>query len=158
MVTNSWQYYLIPSLSEQLCCSLVILQISYIYSIFWRNISPSCSTNLSFDIIQLGNNGYKVSGKQSKLLTVPSYKRVYVDGYNRNSNGTYRFNDSIAGAPSRPYGTKFEGSSVAYRFTNVLVVRSTRLRQLEMVIKTALTKDTDMVAPEQSLVTYTVNI
>ena len=30
MVTNSWQYYLIPSLSEQLCCSLVRLQISYI--------------------------------------------------------------------------------------------------------------------------------
>jgi hypothetical protein len=72
--------------------------------------------------IQLGNNGFKVRG--TKLLTVPSYKRVYVDRYNRNPNGTYRFNDSIAGAPSRPYGTEFEGSLVAYKLTNVLVVRS----------------------------------
>jgi len=72
----------------------------------------------------LGNDGFRARGRKSKFTTIPSYLRAYVDGYNRKgpNDSAYLFSDPIAGAPARPYGTLFEGSSFAYRFRNVLVI------------------------------------
>jgi len=60
---------------------------------------------------------FTARGRKSKFGTISSYLRAYVDGYNRNESddGEYLFTDPIGdpitGAPSRPYGTPFEGSS-----------------------------------------------
>ena len=71
-----------------------------------------------------GNNGFFVSRVRSKLSTVPDYRQAYVDGFFREGQqtGEYLFTDTIAGAPSRPFGTPFEGSSFAYRFKNLVVI------------------------------------
>lgn len=55
-------------------------------SYFWNNYLFACfycsiqDNNIYFiTYIRLGDNGFIVSGKQSKLSTVPSYKRVCVE-------------------------------------------------------------------------------
>jgi len=71
-----------------------------------------------------GNAGFFFSVDRSKLSTVPDYRQAYVDGFFREGQqtGEYIFTDTIAGAPSRPFGTPFEGSSFAYRFKNLVVI------------------------------------
>ena len=71
-----------------------------------------------------GNGGFRAGGRKSKLETVPAYRQAYADGFFREGqqSGDYLFSDAIAGAPPRPIGTPFEGSSYAYRFRSVVII------------------------------------
>jgi len=71
-----------------------------------------------------GNEGFRVETIEKKLSTVPAYRQAYVDGFFRDGqqSGPYLFNKPVAGAPARPVGTMFEGSSFAYRFRNVVII------------------------------------
>ena len=71
-----------------------------------------------------GNEGFQNFRKGSKLSSVPDYRQAYADGFFRDGqqSGPYLFNTPVAGAPARPVGTMFEGSSFAYRFRNVVII------------------------------------
>ena len=69
-----------------------------------------------------GNKGFKVGGKNSKLLTVPSYRRAFGDGFNKDEDGSFLFDDPIGDVPSRPMGSIYEDTSFAYIHKNALFV------------------------------------
>ena len=96
--------------------------------VHWQRITRFLSFFITISA-HLGNSGFRVRGSKSKFGTVSSYLRAYVNGgFNRNEtdDGEYLFTDPIGapitGAPARPCGTPFEGSSFAYIFRNVLVI------------------------------------
>ena len=69
-----------------------------------------------------GNRGFKFEGKNSKLLTVPSYRRAFGDGFNKAEDGSFLFDVPIGDAPSRPMGSIYEDTSFAYVHKNALFV------------------------------------
>ncbi len=73
---------------------------------------------------ELGGNRGFVTGKHSKLDTIPSLRQAFADGFNSNGNADehFIFNESIGAADSRPMGTVYQGTSFAYRYKNVLFV------------------------------------
>jgi hypothetical protein len=71
-----------------------------------------------------GNKGFFLGakGNKSKVLTVPASRKAFADGYNKNENESFLFNDAIGNVTSRPLGTTFEDTSFAYRKNNVLFI------------------------------------
>ena len=74
---------------------------------------------------QIGNGGFRV-GRRSKLTSISSYRKGYVDGFMKKVSSKNQplsfFIDDINGVPARPFGTVFEGSSFAYKHKNTLFI------------------------------------
>ncbi len=70
-----------------------------------------------------GNEGFvPLSHEDSKIGTIPSYRRSFGDGFNRNEQKQFLFDKPLGDVPSRPLGTPYEDTSFAYVHKNALFV------------------------------------
>eukprot|EP00573_Skeletonema_grethae_P008867 CAMPEP_0201711174 /NCGR_PEP_ID=MMETSP0578-20130828/59006_1 /ASSEMBLY_ACC=CAM_ASM_000663 /TAXON_ID=267565 /ORGANISM="Skeletonema grethea, Strain CCMP 1804" /LENGTH=816 /DNA_ID=CAMNT_0048200223 /DNA_START=396 /DNA_END=2843 /DNA_ORIENTATION=+ len=70
-----------------------------------------------------GNEGFVVSGKNSKLASIPTHRQGWIDSFMRDENGLFKFNEVVAGVSSRPSEESgFQGTSYAYRRNNSLFI------------------------------------
>jgi len=70
-----------------------------------------------------GNRGFSHIGlPRSKLLTHPSHRQGFADGFNRNEENEFIFDQSFGEVLSRPMGTRYENTTFAYVHQNALFV------------------------------------
>ena len=70
-----------------------------------------------------GNEGFRPFGKKSKLHTLPNARLAFGDGFNRNSEDEFLFQQPLFGnIPSRPLGTPYENTTFAHVHKNALFV------------------------------------
>lgn len=69
-----------------------------------------------------GNQGFRMSGNNSKYITIPSYRRAFGDGFNKDDDNEFLFPHTIGEVNSRPIGTTYEDTSFAYIHKNTLFV------------------------------------
>ena len=78
-----------------------------------------------------GNEGFPVSGRKSKVETIPNYRKGFAEGYNFNFDGNstgeggfYWYPERIFDSTitSKPIGTPYEGTSFAYIHKNAIFV------------------------------------
>ncbi len=70
-----------------------------------------------------GDRGFERIGKsKSKVLTLPSHRKGFGDGMNRNEDGEFLFDQSFGDVASRPLGTTYENTTFAYIHRNALFI------------------------------------
>jgi hypothetical protein len=69
---------------------------------------------------ELGGNGWSPSS--SKVRSLPQFRQGFIDEFNRDMEGNFRFQESIGNATARPLGTKFKETSFAHRHKNALFI------------------------------------
>jgi len=70
-----------------------------------------------------GNEGFVVSGRESKLATIPTHRQGWIDSFMKDENGLFKFNEGVTGVSSRPpEESGFHGTSFAYRRKNSLFI------------------------------------
>jgi len=69
---------------------------------------------------ELGDNPWKAT--QTKTKVVQEFREVFAKHFNKNIKGDFLFNKPIGAVDSRPLGTRFEETSFAYQYKNVLFI------------------------------------
>lgn len=69
---------------------------------------------------EMGDNGWWKKGTKVKFL--PEYRKSFIDGFNKDSEGRFRFRQPIGSVGSRPMQTSAKSTSHAYRHKNVLFI------------------------------------
>ena len=70
-----------------------------------------------------GNAGFVVSGPRTKLTSIPSYRKGWIDSFMKDDDGLFKFNEGLGDVSSRPpEESGFQGTSFAYRRKNSLFI------------------------------------
>ena len=68
----------------------------------------------------VGDNDWPPGSERSQ--TVPWHRKIYGQCYNTGAQGQWLWDEKIGDAPARPLGTKYENTSFAHQYKNVLFV------------------------------------
>ena len=69
---------------------------------------------------ELGGNAWSPSS--IKVRSLPQFRQGFIDEFNKDMDGNFRFRESIGNASARPLGTTFQETSFAYRHKNALFI------------------------------------
>jgi len=71
---------------------------------------------------ELGGNQWGQEIRANKVNSLLQYRQVFVEGFNKEATGEFRYQTNIGEKPPNPKGTVFEFTSYAHRHKNVLFI------------------------------------